>query len=133
MFGAELKAEQKYALKVLFQGIHLDKGGDLLVAIHSTKDSFPSDWQNAYRSKKVRLDKSGMAPVVFENMAIGEYSLIAIQDIDQDGRMTKNWIGYPLEPFGTSNNPKFFGPPKFSKALFEFKENMEIEVKLVDF
>ena len=96
---------------------------------------FPDDeaWEKAFRKTNVEIDKNNSKTVVFEDLLVGKYAIIAIQDIDKDGKMSKNWIGFPREPFGTSNNPTFFGPPRYSKAEFELKSDQQLEVNLVSF
>lgn len=47
-------------------------------------------------------------------------SAIAVfQDINGDGKLTKNALGLPMEPYGFSNNARSrFGPPPFNEAAF---------------
>jgi uncharacterized protein (DUF2141 family) len=49
----------------------------------------------------------------------GEYGLSIDQDINDDGRLARNFIGLPKEPAGLSNNlrPRF-SPPRFTDARF---------------
>jgi uncharacterized protein (DUF2141 family) len=55
------------------------------------------------------------------------------QDLNGDGKLTKNSFGLPIEPYGFSNNPRStFGPPSFSQTTFEVSEkmpSMEISVR----
>jgi uncharacterized protein (DUF2141 family) len=55
------------------------------------------------------------------------------QDLNGDGKLTKNGIGLPVEPYGFSNNARStFGPPSFSQTAFEVSEktsSMEIRVR----
>ena len=38
--------------------------------------------------------------------------------------MDTNFLGYPLEGFGASNNPKFrFGPPSYDDSKFIFSQD----------
>ena len=45
--------------------------------------------------------------------------------------MTKNFIGFPREGFGASNNPRIFGPPRFAQALFAFTGDTALRVRMV--
>jgi uncharacterized protein (DUF2141 family) len=45
------------------------------------------------------------------------------QDLNGDGKLTKNGFGLPTEPYGFSNNARStFGPPSFSQAAFKVSE-----------
>jgi uncharacterized protein (DUF2141 family) len=47
------------------------------------------------------------------------------QDLNGDGKLTKNSFGLPIEPYGFSNNARStFGPPSFSQTTFQVSENM---------
>lgn len=39
-----------------------------------------------------------------------EVALMLFQDLDGDGRMSRNLMGMPTEPWGSSGNPGMFGP-----------------------
>ena len=50
---------------------------------------------------------------------------------DKNGKMTTNLVGYPIEPYGFSNN-KFgkFGPPDFSDVSFTLKSGQSLFLKI---
>ncbi len=67
------------------------------------------------------------------NVPLGTYAIASYQDINNNGKMDKR-LGYPLEPFGFSNNvrPTVLGAPSFEKAKFDFisdSQVVEIEIK----
>ncbi len=44
-------------------------------------------------------------------------AIAVFQDLDGDGKLTKNAVGIPVEPYGFSNAARsLFGPPSFSSA-----------------
>jgi uncharacterized protein (DUF2141 family) len=52
----------------------------------------------------------------------GEYGIAVLHDENKNGRMDKNFVGIPLEPYGFSNNVRVtFGPPTWEKAKFVVK------------
>ena len=63
----------------------------------------------------------------------GDYGVAVFHDENSNGRMDKNVLGIPLEPYGFSNNVKItFGPPKWEDAKFTVKGStaeVSIEVK----
>ncbi len=45
--------------------------------------------------------------------------------------MDRNFLGIPKEGYAFSNNVfGTFGPPKFEKAKFEVKEDIQLEIKM---
>ncbi|WP_394347742.1 DUF2141 domain-containing protein [Mangrovivirga cuniculi] len=63
----------------------------------------------------------------------GEYAVATYHDIDKNGKMNKNIIGIPKEPYGFSNNFTLkISAPKFKDCKFEIKpgEITSIEIEL---
>ncbi len=64
----------------------------------------------------------GEGAPVLELQAPGEgrYAIRLFHDVDGDGELDSNLMGFPTEPYGTSNDaPPRFGPPAFDDAVFE--------------
>ena len=63
----------------------------------------------------------------FKDVAPGDYAVQVLQDFDEDGYMTDNWLGIPKEPWGMSNNPPVgLGGPKWERAKFTVSESPEV-------
>lgn len=63
--------------------------------------------------------------------ASGRYGLAAYQDLNSDGRLNRNAVGIPSEPYAFSNNaPIQFGPPNFSAAALEINAATETVLTL---
>ena len=117
-------------LTVIVEGIEPNIG-QIMVALHRSDRTFPSDWENADKLLKLSAGASPNQTITLEDIPKGIIALMVIQDLDMNNKMTKNFLGIPKEPFGTSNNPYFLGPPSFSKAKFDFKSGQQMVVKLV--
>lgn len=63
----------------------------------------------------------------------GTYAAAAYHDENGNTKFDKNWIGYPAEAFGVSNNPKMFLlPPSHDEAAFRVDDQgatVEITLK----
>ena len=61
------------------------------------------------------------------SLPAGQKTAIAVfQDLDGDGRLTKNAIGIPIEPYGFSNAARsVFGPPSFSSAALMISDKTD--------
>ena len=108
-----------------------NQSSTLFVAVFDSAKGFP---------KPEHSRKTTTVPVTTDSV---EFSLslpdlattgIAIfQDLNGDGKLTKNSFGLPIEPYGFSNNARStFGPPSFSQTTFQVSEkmpSMEITVR----
>jgi uncharacterized protein (DUF2141 family) len=65
------------------------------------------------------------------NLPPGRYALAVYHDMNDNWKLDKNFVGYPKEPFGFSNNyrPVFSGP-NFEDCAFEIKENAAAHLKI---
>lgn len=72
--------------------------------------------------------------ITIDSIPEGTYAISLMHDLNSDGKMEKNFIQYPQEPYGFSNNIR----PRFSKPEFEDCQfyyngiNLEISIELID-
>jgi uncharacterized protein (DUF2141 family) len=110
---------QTSKLTIICKGLNKKKGGLLRTALYS-EANFPKDGKESY-GKEVRITKDEMQ-VVYENLPQGNYAVACYQDADENKKLNKNFVGYPSEPFGFSNDAKIkLGPPSFDDAKIEIK------------
>jgi len=100
------------------------------VAVFDSAKGFPKPESSS--SKTVVSATEG--DVEFQmSLPAGQKTAIAVfQDLDGDGKLTKNTIGIPVEPFGFSNDARgVFGPPSFSSAaLMISKDTDTVSIKV---
>lgn len=136
---APVVAESLLSIAVQVNKLDISEGGNLLVSLHNNKETFPDDWENAVNGYSIPIEEypeeeeNPLENIVFEDLPEGTYAVIVVHDADKNKRMTKNWLGIPKEAFGTSNNPRFFGSPKFKNAKFDLDEDTEVSIDLVTF
>jgi len=69
----------------------------------------------------------------FKNIPLGVYGISLYQDANNDGECNRNWIGYPTEAYGFSNNIKVhFSAPKFEDAKFWLKNDTTITISIIN-
>lgn len=73
--------------------------------------------------------KDGKAIVTFENIQPGDYAIIALHDLNGNKSMDFDANGMPTESYGTSNNPRSFGPPMYDDAKFNVT-NKDLELSI---
>lgn len=105
--------------------------GKIRVWVYDSKDDWLSD---RYRTQKVvtvagnRVDGRIMVDLL---LPAGTYAVTVFQDLDDDGKLKRNFIGIPKEPSGLSNNVRpRFGPPKFDDALVTVTPGTLVEQKI---
>ena len=103
-------------------------GGQMLFALF---DSEQTHLKTPVAQATAPIADDGTAHHVFESLASGEYSVSAVQDLDEDGEMDTNFIGMPREPVAISNNPKgFMGPPSWQDSRVQLTESRSITIRL---
>ena len=101
--------------------------GSIFFALYDTEENY---MKSAVYSTKVKVtDKK--AVVVIENLAHGTYGFSFFHDVNDNGKLNKNFLGIPKEPYGFSNNEKgSFGPPDFDKISFEVNQDLTIKAAI---
>ena len=117
-------------LQLSITGANSD-AGSIRVLIFSKPSGFPDQVSNSVRNMSI-APKSGKASFKITDLLVGTYAIGVIHDEDNNGKLSTNAVGYPIEKFGFSNNPKvYFGPPSFEKAAFVLgKSPVSVEINL---
>jgi uncharacterized protein (DUF2141 family) len=78
--------------------------------------------------------KGASSECVFSGVPAGDYAVTLFHDEDNSGKFKSNFIGYPLEGYGFSNNvnPQFKAPG-FDECKFHYDGNgwKQIPVKMI--
>lgn len=108
-----------------------NQSSNLCVAIFDAAEGFPRP-EHSRTTKTIPVDAESVA----FSLSLPDTSITSIaifQDLNGDGKLTKNSFGLPVEPYGFSNNARSrFGPPSFSQAAFKVSElttSIEISVR----
>lgn len=90
--------------------------GVIQVLIFNQEKGWPESLDDAWKMLTLPIE-SGLASKTITNVPAGTYAITVFHDHDKDGEIRKNKVGYPLDDFGFSNNPRLlFGVPSFSKC-----------------
>lgn len=114
-------------LSVWVEGVNGEKG-ILQVAVFNREDAF---LEKPFRTKKVAATKDGI-DLIFEDLPEGSYAIAVYLDENKNGKLDKNFIGFPKELYGFSNNAKgsILGPPSFQQAKFELS-GADLSIRIV--
>lgn len=105
-------------LRVVVTSVKSD-AGSIVVWVYDKKDDWLSDRWRTRKVTAVAGNRSDDTVTVELDLPPGDYALSVFQDLEDDGKLARNFIGIPKEPAGLSNNlrPRF-GPPSFADAKF---------------
>ncbi len=117
IFSITLSAQTRSSVQVNIQEASSDRGM-IRVLLFSGAPGFPDQVGKAVKSFSLP-PKNQQVAFTITDLVPGTYALAVIHDQDSNGKLSSNAVGYPIEKFGFSNNPKvYFSPPSFEKASF---------------
>lgn len=102
-------------LGIQFTNIGAAKG-QLYLAVYNSPDGFMKE-DKALLKKIIPVNQSGAVQLDLPAMAPGVYAFSAFHDVNGNGKLDKNLVGIPTEPYGFSNGarPKF-RPPNWEET-----------------
>jgi len=114
-------------LEIAVSGLETDRGV-LMVALMNSADAFENNTE-AFRDVNVPV-KNGKATATLRGIPYGTYAVKTYHDENSNGKLDTNFVGFPKEAFGFSNDAMGrFGPPTFEQAKFEFASGkLRIEI-----
>tara|TARA_B100001093_G_scaffold62402_1_gene52452 strand:- start:5148 stop:5555 length:408 start_codon:yes stop_codon:yes gene_type:complete len=116
-------------LKVLVSGCKSQKG-QLFIALYDDKDEFPIFGKQLI-GEIVPLSKKPRHEFTFKKLIHKTYAIAVFHDINSNGKLDRNALGLPLEPYGFSNNARnTFSAPSFSQASFVHEEEQSISISV---
>jgi uncharacterized protein (DUF2141 family) len=125
----EVSAPDPAVGKLVVVPVGLEKNqGSVMIRLANDEADFEAD-DEAFRSATVKVeDKRAVA--VFEDVPHGEYAIKVFHDENSNQKLDTNFVGYPQEGFGFSNDAMGrFGPPGFEAAKFYIgSDELRIEI-----
>ena len=123
LFAEETAEEKKLTVQITNV---TSEEGQIILAIYNSSENY---------DKRIALQEVKLKPeidtVIFEtNVPDGEYLVMLVHDINNNGKLDTTFIGMPKEPVGLSNYDGKGIPGKFKKHKFPVNENTEIIIPL---
>jgi uncharacterized protein (DUF2141 family) len=114
-FAAVMFAAQPGTVTVQFTGLIPDKGTVMVQLCEAAEFS-----TFTCRRRQGITVKGNTVTAVFDNIPAGRYAVTAFQDENLDGRLGRNLMGMPTEPWAFSGKPEFMmGPPSFDSVAID--------------
>jgi uncharacterized protein (DUF2141 family) len=103
--------------------------GRIYVAVYDRAETFPTPGRQLVGQILDPADHH--LSVQFKDLPPGQYAAVAFQDANGNGKLDKNFLGIPKEPYGFSNGARGSGgAPKFSAAAVTLNPNGETRIEL---
>ncbi|MEM6294913.1 MAG: DUF2141 domain-containing protein [Myxococcota bacterium] len=120
-------ADDGHVVTAKIRGLRNADGG-VMAFLHGSEDTFPKKFnQAAHRARKRQLS-GGSTSLQFRGVQPGTYAVVVFHDENGNGKMDKNFVGFPKEGIGASNVKK--GRPSWSTAKFTVGQDMSVTVSM---
>jgi len=123
------QSDRQGSIIIKVTGLRSEKGQVRIAVFNSSEKWLGED---PLYSSTINVD-SHVVVWKISDVPYGDYGIAVLHDENKNGKMDKNFLGIPLEPYGFSNNLRVtFGPPKWEKSKFVVKGStieVTIEVK----
>ena len=124
-FCLQKKQQKKKNFTVQITNVTSEEG-QIILAIYNSSDNY--DKRRAFQEVKLKPE---IDTVIFEtNVPDGEYLVMLVHDINNNGKLDTSFIGMPKEPVGLSNYDGKGIPGKFKKHKFLVSGDTSILIPL---
>lgn len=116
-FSFAQKKQTGSTIIVQLNGIK-EQSGQVLLSLFNKEDGFPTQPEKAFRWSRAKVTSTSLI-ISLDGLPPGKYAIAVVQDENMNNVMDRNWMGFPSEPYGISNNAGgTFNPPTFDDAKF---------------
>jgi len=130
-FAQKKQMDKANTIVVQLNGIK-QQTGQVLLSLFNKDEGFPTHPEKAFRWSKAKVTSSSLI-ISFDGLPPGAYAIAVVHDENSNDVMDRNWLGFPEEPYGISNNATgTFSPPKFEEAKFTVtgkRDTIKIEMQ----
>ena len=99
--------------------------GKIYVGLYKKNQNFPDPKAKDIIAKIVK-PKVGFVNLTIDDLEDSEYAIAIMHDLNDNGKLDKNFLGIPTEPYGFSKN---FKPILFAPTFNDCKFNLNNETK----
>lgn len=119
------------SLTIQFDNIRNNKGV-IDVSLYESEDTWLDDEfkYNNFLFSKINVNDNQLL-VTIDHLKPGKYAVAILDDEDANAKMHRNFIGFPQEGYGFSNNAKpRFSKPRFKECAFDVKNDTAIFISI---
>ncbi|MCB0579276.1 MAG: DUF2141 domain-containing protein [Phaeodactylibacter sp.] len=97
-------------------------GGEVHIALFGSEADF-METEKRVVGLVVPIKSREPLQVTLGNFPFGTYAIAVFHDLNNNGKLDKNALGIPTEPYAFSNNPRAkWRSPTFREACFELRQ-----------
>lgn len=128
----ETEQNDPQVLRVTLTGASSSQG-NYACAVFDSQENFDRR-EHPIAAKNLDVPNNNSESVVWEidDLPQGRYAIGVFHDKNENGKLDRHMLGYPVEAYGFSNNARGrVGPPPFEQAAFNFAlTDLELEIRL---
>ncbi len=106
--------------------------GIISMALYDKQETFCKE-EGFVSAQNFTIDSSGEVVVQMDDIPYGTYAIAMYHDVNSNGKMDKNVIGIPKEPYAFSNKVRAkWSEPTFDETKFTFEASStshEVEIR----
>jgi uncharacterized protein (DUF2141 family) len=107
-----------------------NKKGHMGCALFSSPEGFPESRTAAVRQRWLTIDGKSLE-CTFDRLPPGVYAFAIFQDENDNGLFDSDFLGFPKEPWGTSNNVNHrMRAPSFEESRVDLETGTSIHLKV---
>jgi len=115
---SQVVMEPTGTLVVNIENIHLNKGS-IHIALYDDPTTFSKD-EGVFFGEIIQLKQAGSQQWIVEDLSYRKYALAIFHDINSNGKMDRNLLGVPKEPYAFSKKePSKWREPTFQDVAFQ--------------
>lgn len=116
-----LAQNPQHELTIVFTGPE-ETVGEVLFRVQNEKAETVKEMSIAFKKRKQEVSLV---------LPSGRYAIAAFHDQNGNGKIDKNWVGVPTEPYGFSNNARgTVSEPDLADQLFSLNKDRSLEIVL---
>ena len=129
-FSQKKTGKTRVSLKLVIKNI-VANAGPVIVGVYGTDNKFPNP-DDQLKVYKFKVKRSELVATI-RNLKFGIYAIAIYQDVNRNGKIDKDFIGIPTEPYAFSNNyHPTIKAPDFNDCKFEYNaSNNTITIAMI--
>ncbi len=122
LWGSFYLIENTGTLSLIVKNVEAEQGS-LYIAIYQDESAFLKEGQDLV-NKIVPVSSKPNCTIPIPQLPFGSYAIAIFHDLNDNGKLDKNALGIPTEPYAFSNNPSVkWRSPTFAETLIKFGES----------
>lgn len=118
-----------YTLTVVVEDVN-EQGGNVGMLVFNSPKGWAEDRSAALKDITVPAH-SGTVTIPVPSLPAGQYAVAVVHDVNKNHKLDRNFIGYPKEQWGLSNNPHaLLKTPAYKACTFQLNTDKEIHIKM---